>query len=67
MPLPQIPALSRLCVCVVAHQPGRLPIARAKQLGECFVLPCVLQEMPPVALALGTAQQMAFPEEREML
>lgn len=65
VPFTQIPALSNLCVCVITHQPGRLPTAPEKQLRECFVLPCVLQEMPPAALALGTALQTAFPEEHE--
>lgn len=66
VPLTQIPALSNLCVCVITDQPGWLPAAPAKQLRECFVLLCVLQKMPPAALALGTALQTAFPEEHEM-
>lgn len=66
VPLTQIPALSNLCVCVITDQPSRLPAAPAKQLRGCFVLPCILQERPPSALALGTALQTAFPEEHGM-
>lgn len=66
-PLPQISGLSRLYGQVITHQPGRLLVTPAELLGDHFVLPCVLQQMPQVALALGTTQQMAFPEEREML
>lgn len=67
VPFTQIPALWSVCVCVIADQPGRLPAAPAEQLRECFVLACVLQEIPPAALALGTALQAAFPGEQEML
>lgn len=50
VPLTQIP---NLCVYVITDQPGRLPAAPAEQLKECFVLPCVLQDVLPAALALG--------------
>lgn len=63
VPLTQIPALWNVCVCVITDRQGRLPAAPAEQLRECFVLPCVLQEIPPAALALGTALQA----EHEML
>lgn len=66
-PWPQIPGLSRLCSRVITHQPGRLLIAPAELLEDHIVLPYVVQQMPPVVLALGTTQQVAFPEEHEML
>lgn len=59
-PWPQIPGLSRLCSRVITHQPGRLLIAPAELLEDHIVLPYVVQQMPPVVLALGTPSRWLF-------